>query len=389
MKDSVVIFGAGAVGRGLIARLVAANGLTPVFVEADLQLAQYLKQIDGYVVHLTGKARQGRVVSNYDVLTPEEGEEISRALANCLFMATAVGGQNLKAVAATVALGLGSRVKKRKEPLNILVCENWPHADNILAAALLDAGCDKESFACVRCSVERMVQKIETSVDLITESGRTVYVDSQAWKGDKCHIEGLIFSDSVEAIYARKLYTSNAGGAVLAYLGSLSGCQFIYEALEIPKIRENLLDLLNVAKQALTLKNFEFRILNLELWKAELEQHVDELITWRFANRSLADTVERVARNPLRKLGTEERLAGLAHLLERGGLATEPVSRVISAAMHYRDPADPESVKLGEIIAQKGAGAILEDVCGFKRGETCYKECMEFYKIVGKGKFYE
>lgn len=376
MKGSVVIFGAGAIGRGLIADLVAANGLSPVFVEANSQSAQDLKQAHGYVVHLTGKIRKDHYVAGYEVLTLEEGEEISKALSNCLFTATAVGGQNLKAVASSIALGF----KKRKKTLNILVCENWPHAENVLAQALLDLGCYKENFACIRSSVERMVHRTQNSVDLVTEGDQTLYVDARTWKGKKPCIEGLIFSDNIEAIYARKLYTSNAGHAALAYLGNLSDCKFIYEALEIPGIRENLLEMLNLAKEALSLKNLEFRIENLELWRAELEQHVEDLITWRYCNRDLTDTVERVARNPLRKLGTEERLAGLAHLLERYALATKPVSRVIGAAMHYRDPGDLESVKLGEIITQKGPSAILEDVCGFRRRERCYKECIEFYK---------
>ncbi len=376
MDNSVVIFGAGAVGRGLIARLVATTGLMPVFVEADIKLARHLEQAGGYVVHLTATSEQDRAVSNYVVLTPNEKEQISKELTNCLFTATAVGGQNLKTVAATAAPGL----KKRKKPLNVLACENWPHAEKVLEEALLDAGCDKESFACVRCSVERMVHRTQTGLDLIAEGGPTLYVDSRGWKGEQADIPGLMFSDNIEAIYARKLYTSNAGGAALAYLGKLSGCQFIYEALEIPDIRENLLALLNVAQQALT-KSFAMDT-------AELQQHIDDLITRRLPNRDLADTVERVARNPLRKLAVEERLAGLAHLLQRCALATTPVSRVIAAAMHYRDPADPQSAELGKIIAQKGAGAILEDVCGFRRDGKCYKECMEFYRIVGKEKFY-
>jgi len=113
MKGSVVIFGAGAIGRGLIADLVAANGLSPVFVEADSQLAQDLKQAHGYVVHLTGKIRKDHYVDGYEVLTLEESEEISKALSNCLFTATAVGGQNLKAVASSIALGF----KKRRSRL--------------------------------------------------------------------------------------------------------------------------------------------------------------------------------------------------------------------------------------------------------------------------------
>ncbi|KPL20641.1 MAG: hypothetical protein AMJ75_11485 [Phycisphaerae bacterium SM1_79] len=376
MKGSVVIFGAGAIGRGLIADLVAANGLRPVFVEANAQSAHDLKQAHGYVVHLTGKIRKDHYVTGYEVLTLEEGEGISKALSNCLFMATAVGGQNLKTVASLVALGF----QERKKPLNILVCENWPHAENVLAQALLDLGYCKEHFACIRSSVERMVHRTKNSVDLVTEGGQTLYADSRAWKGEQPCIEGLTFSDNIEALYARKLYTSNAGHAALAYLGNLSDCTFIYEALEIPRIKENLRALFTVAKEALSLTNVEFSIENLELWRAELEQHVDDLITWRYCNRDLTDTVERVARNPLRKLGTEERLAGLAHLLERCALPSKPVSRVIGAAMHYRDPGDLESVKLGQIITREGPGAVLEGVCGFRRRERCYKECIEFYE---------
>jgi mannitol-1-phosphate 5-dehydrogenase len=166
-------------------------------------------------------------------------------------------------------------------------------------------------------------------------------------------------------------FTSNAGGAALAYLGHLSGYHFLYEALEMPEIRKSLTELLNAAKQAL-IKCFG-------LDAAELEQHLDELMTVRLPNRDLADTVQRVARSPLRKLGPQERLAGLAHLLGRCAPATKPVSRVIGAALHYHDPADQESLELGRIIGERGAGTILKDVCGFTKWDRCFDECLEFY----------
>ena len=375
MKDRVVIFGAGAVGRGFIARMLVANGLTPVFVEADVQLSRRLSEVVGYIVHVTGAEKRECHVSGYEVLTPEQGGEVSKALTNCLFVATAVGGRNLGTVAQIVASALACATKQRAKPLNILLCENWPDAEKVLAEALLKAGCDEESFACVRCSVERMVRGGENELDLIAEGGQTFYVDRQTWKGEQggvvCGIEGLTFTDNIEAIYARKLYTSNAGGAALAYFGHLSDCQFLYEALGIPEIRKNLTELLNVAKQCL--------VESFGLDDAGLERHFDELMNRRFPNRDLADTVQRVARDPLRKLGSKERLAGLVHLLRNHALLTEPVSRVIGSALHYRDPADAESLELGRIIAQKGAGVILEDVCGFERQERCFEECLEFY----------
>jgi mannitol-1-phosphate 5-dehydrogenase len=375
MKDSVIIFGAGAVGRGFIARLLSAKGLTPVFVENDVKLARRLNEVDGYIVRVTGAEKRDCRVSDYKVLTPQQGGEISKALTGCLFMTTAVGGRNLDSVARIVASGLAGASKRHDKPLNILLCENWPDAEKVLAEALLKAGCDKESFACVRCSVERMVRGGESELDLIAEDGQPFYVDRRTWKGEQgdvvCGIEGLTFTDNIDAIYARKLFTSNAGGAALAYFGYLSGCCFLYEALEIPEIRKNLTALLNVAKQCL--------IESFGLDEAELERHLDELMDRRFPNRDLADTVQRVARNPLRKLGSQERLAGLVHLLRRHSLSTEPVSRVIGAALNYRDPADAESLELSRIIAQKGARVVLEDICGFKKQESCFEECLEFY----------
>lgn len=375
MKNSVVIFGAGAVGRGFIARLVTANGITPVFVEANVRLAWRLKEAGGYIVRLTGAEQKENCISGYRVLTMEQGEEISRTLSDCLFTATAVGGQNLKTIARIMASGLADAANQRDKPLNILLCENWPDAEKLLAEALLKAGCSNECFACVRCCVERMVRYGENELDLIAESGQPFYVDRLAWKGQHgdnvCGIKGFTFSDNIEAIYARKLFTSNAGGAALAYLGHLSGCRFLYEALKIPEIRKSLTDLLNVAKQCL--------IESFGLDQVDLERHLDELMSRRFPDRDLADTVQRVARNPLRKLGSQERLAGLVHLLQRHDLPTEPVSRVIGSALHYRDPADLESQELGRIVAQKGPGAILKDVCGFKRQDKCFEECLEFY----------
>ena len=375
MKNSVVIFGAGAVGRGFIARLVAANGIMPVFIEVNVQLARRLDEAGRYIVRITGAEQKEHCISGYRVLTTEQCGEISRALSDCLFAATAVGGQNLETVARIVASGLADAANMRDKPLNILLCENWPDAEKVLAEALLKAGSSEESFVCVRCCVERMVRGGENELDLIAESGQPFYVDSRAWKGehggDVCGIKGFTFSDNIEAIYARKLFTSNAGGAALAYLGHLSGCCFLYEALKIPEIRKNLTDLLNVAKQCL--------IESFGLDQADLERHLDELVNRRLPNQHLADTVQRVARNPLRKLGSQERLAGLVHLLLRHDFPTEPVSRLIGSALHYRDPADSESQELGRIIAEKGPGVILEDVCGFKRQDKCFEECLEFY----------
>ena len=110
-----------------------------------------------------------------------------------------------------------------------------------------------------------------------------------------------------------------------------------------------------------------------------MRHHIYELVKWRFSNRKLADTVERVARDPLRKLGHEERLVGLIQLLQKNNLSTQSVSRVIAAAMRYHDRNDKSSGKLGQMIAQQGPSSVLEQICGFKKDDPYYSDCLNFF----------
>ncbi len=366
---TIVIFGAGAIGRGMLGELADSAGLCPVFVEADAELGQRLQRAKGYVVNLTGKMPAIRRVDYYDVLHSDESERIAAAVAECVFAATAVGGQNLIALAPLIA----SSLKARSTPLNILVCENLSAADTILARALIENCVDANRFTCVRCSVERMVCKQAGSIDLLAESEQSLFVDARAWKGPRIEIEGFNFSDNIDALYARKLFTNNAGQALLAYGGYRAGCRLIHQALEISEILRHLTEMLDIACRVLELQ--------FGLDGEGLIRHADDLITWRFGNRALVDPISRVARNPLRKLGPKERLVGLIRLLQQYGLPTRDVSLVIADAMHYRDADDPECLELERIIVSSGPEAVLREVCGLcsEGDQQCFAECIAFY----------
>ena len=368
MNDHIVIFGAGAIGRGLLADMVTKVGCHIVFVEATKNVAEKLQQVNGYKVSLVGRTCEQHFIDNYQVFSTTQEQEIIDAVAESLFMATAVGGVNLEAIAPIIAPGL----RKRNHALNILVCENWPEADSILADALVRRGCEKARFTCVPCSVERMAKVADNGLDIVAESGQSLYVDGKSWTGPRPNIDELLFCDNIEAYYKRKLYTNNAGHVLLAYMGYLAGCNLLYQALEKPEIRRNLMELLDVASKAL-IECYGFD-------KNDIQQHVDNLVVWRFSNRRLADTIERIARNPLRKLGREERLVGLADLLTRCKLSTEPVARVIGAALNYRDPFDAQSGELENMLSRDGADAVLTNICGFDSNDTCYEQCLRFYQ---------
>jgi mannitol-1-phosphate 5-dehydrogenase len=72
-----------------------------------------------------------------------------------------------------------------------------------------------------------------------------------------------------------------------------------------------------------------------------------------------------VARDPIRKLAPDGPLVGPARLVvEATGVAPHAFATGIAAALAYRNSADPQSLRLGEMLARRGAAAVLADVCG-------------------------
>jgi mannitol-1-phosphate 5-dehydrogenase len=365
-----MIFGAGCIGRGLLGELAANAGWRIVFVESNGETAARLVEAKGYLVKLVGRCPSVTQVTDYTVLTPHPAEHTVRAVQSCAMAATAVGGEHLPEVAELIAPALSAR----RAPLNILVCENWPHADQVLSDTLSDRGVPTDRFSCVPCSVERMVRSDPASLDLCAESCESVYVDVSHWKGAKPGIAGLNECEDVAPFYARKLFTNNSGHSVLAYEGFLAGHELLCEAMRDDGIQARLRALLTPATEMLCREY--------AMERKELAVHVECLIRHRFANSGLADRVERVARQPLRKLGPSERLVGLLRLLQRHKLPLQPICRTIAAALHYDHPDDTECARMKQIISKGGPGQVLSEICDIRPEEDCYRLCMQEWEQI-------
>jgi len=367
---TAVVFGAGSIGRGLLGQLLAEDGFVPVLVEPVATLRRDLAAARAYTVRLTGRRPAASVVTGYDVLAPGDHDRLRAELAECLFAATAVGGPHLPEAAQTLACV----VSERQTPLPLLLCENWPDAAGEMTRRLAGLGVGPERVACVGVSVERMV-RADAGLNLLAESCETLYVDGRAWPGRPPAIRGFEFVEALEPYYKRKLFTNNAGHALLAYEGARRGCTTLCQALAHDDVAVALHGLLAVASEALH-----------RAWglgREALAGHVHNLVTYRYANEALGDTVARVGRQPLRKLGPAERLTGLLRLVERHELDASPVYRVMAAALCYDDPLDAESVEMQRIIAGQGPGAVLESVCGIRPGEPAYRGIVDQFEHLG------
>ena len=118
-----------------------------------------------------------------------------------------------------------------------------------------------------------------------------------------------------------------------------------------------------------------------ETW---LQEHTDDLLR-RFGNRALADTIFRLARDPLRKLGPEDRLVGAARLAEKAGRTPEALSWGIAAGYLFDDANDPMAVTLQRRIATEGLPSVVAMVSGIESDEPLGDLVLDGYRKLRDG----
>lgn len=365
--DKAVIFGAGNIGRGFIGQLFSESGYEVTFVDIDRALIDALNARGAYTVRLVDNEWQSDVrVGPVRALHADEHERVAEAVRSATLMATAVGARALPFVAPQIAAGVRRRMAAGDtRPLNCIVCENLKDAARTLRG-LVEKHLSPEEAAFMDAHVGFVDTVIGRMVPPLTPEARAqdptlirvepykeLPVDRNGFVGPIPPIEALEPCDNFGVYTARKLYIHNCGHAVLAYLGYLKGYTYGYEALADREINEML--------HAAWEESIAGQVARYGVDAEWLRAHAHELER-RFANRALGDTIFRLGRDPIRKLGPTDRLVAPARLAEAAGLTPKALARVIAAALRFDPPQDPIAVTLQQRLASEGLDAVLADV---------------------------
>jgi mannitol-1-phosphate 5-dehydrogenase len=372
--STAVHFGAGKIGRGFLAQLYCQSGWETVFVDVVDAVVDALNRRGGYDIRLVDDAgTKPFEVTRVRALHGRDAEAVADALAACDLASTAVGVRFLPQIAAPLAAGLARRAARSGQPLNVIVCENLLDAAQTLRAAVLERLPDdaarrfvRDRVGFVASVVSRMVPDQTETADplaVAVEPYAILPVDATAFVGPPPPIQGFRPVPNLRAHEERKLFCHNLGHALAAYLGYQHGFTLIADAIEDGPIRLSVIAGLAEAAQALIRRHgFD---------TAEYSDHVSDLLR-RFANRALGDTVARVARDPLRKLGRHDRLLGAAQLCLDLAILPTNILYGISAAFAYANPDDPQAVQLQQMLRAGGPDAVLVSVCGLLPTDPLY-----------------
>jgi mannitol-1-phosphate 5-dehydrogenase len=113
----------------------------------------------------------------------------------------------------------------------------------------------------------------------------------------------------------------------------------------------------------------------------ELLEHLEN-ITYRFSNRMLGITVERLGADPLRKLSENDRLVGPAKLCVKHGIRPVYLCVGIAAAFLYINENDQSAAKVQETISKEGIGSAITKYCSLDQSGIIAETVIEFYNMI-------
>jgi len=317
MSKKILIYGAGAIGRGYIPWLFKEKNFDLYYVESNNILRQKLKSKKTFKTYMTTET--GYI--SHDTNIKEcffPGEELSTKFDGAI---TAVGPRQI--------FELKDNLKKLNCP--IIFFENDSTIPNKFSKIIKS---NNFFFGIPDVITSNTAPKIllnEDELAIVTEKGEA-YADISAREMGG-HIK-FINQDELKKQWIAKLYIHNTPHCIAAYLGSFCNFKYVHEAMNKNHIY-NIVENSMIEMAEAIIKVFGLGSNFVEWYKSkELK---------RFSNKFLYDPISRVAREPFRKLALTNRLIGAAQLCLRAGVIPKSIITGIMAAFLYDDHLDHDS----------------------------------------------
>ena len=361
--ERVVIVGAGASGRGHVGELAFEGGYRIAFLDSDRALCELLARSGSYDVRLVSAHPRTVTVRDYEIHHTGRIDALYPAFAAASLLLTTVGADNVKDAASELRPlfvrwlreGGGSELK------NVLCCENMNRSSTVFRRHL-EEGFPRDLLA----ELDRRVGFPDTMIARVVarprDPLRLLGEEYSEWTADRLALRGAVLPsvrtlelvERQERYLQRKLYIHNTGHATFGYLGFLKGYRYMHEAALDPEI-------MAVCESAI--EESGWGIEREHGFAPEVIAAYRRALTDKCVLPELPDELERVVRDPIRKLGPEERFFGPIGLMRRHGREPRSLLYGVAAALASRIPGDAQSAAIERSLATEGLRGALR-LCG-------------------------
>lgn len=340
MKNNkkILIFGAGAIGRGFLAPKFYDKNYSISFVDNNEDLIKKLKKRKKYIAAFTdGNNYKINEVHIKDIFNINQKFDIDKY--DLVF--TCVGPKQCYEI-----------IEKFKGAKNIISCENDYNTKKIIKEI---TGIKNVFFAIPDVITSNTApDNLKKIDDLCTVSERGILVVEDN-KLDFSNVAKKLNNKDLNMHWDCKLFIHNAPHAMLAYLGARKKYKFIHQAMNDKQIRKIITK---------SMDEISFGLIKTRLVNPKFVKYYKDKEIKRFENKILFDPIKRVAREPMRKLASDNRIIlslRLSFLAKQFPLYT---LIGLKAALNYYDKNDSESVYLNNLKKSLTEPEILKEVSG-------------------------
>lgn len=320
-KQKIMVFGMGSIGLAYVGRILTLNNWEMVFVDSDSKKISSLEKNKS--IRLSSSKNKELVVPIKESILSSDIERIAvNAIdIDCVFVAIRLS--NIKQLINTILFVVLRRYAYGiQEPINFVFDENFQVYDNTLELLQyeiyrkMDDPNIKSYFdefvGLVPSINETIVPEVtleKSNMIKVEDYIAPLYVNEAKWKKKKNESlpnfgKKIVFENNFTAVHMRKLWMHNLAHSLIGYLGHALGYKMIHEAVRDKKIESRVRTAMHSIGDVL------YRRWN--YGKTELPDP-DSYIDWcinKYKNKYIADTVERICRDPERKLRINDRMIG-------------------------------------------------------------------------------
>lgn len=387
---NVMILGAGRIGRGFISELMTLNNESITFFDASQAMVETLNEKREYTIHVLGSEDLNVEMKDVKAHIFHDIDALAKCWAESDFIFTACGGKNMKNVGETLARAFKVMVKQNiVHTSNVVTCENWIDPATDLKDAII------ENLTKDECAVFEMHVGVSESVIMCTGTGapdpskvtnemdtwvqnlRYLPIDRDRIKGNIPQWKYVEFVNEFGDLLKQKIYTNNTSVATVSYLGKLKGLTYVADSANDPEI-EPILDQVYEEINVALIKGMGIN--------EESQLKFSKTAKAKYTDRAIVDVVTRIARDPIRKLGPEDRFIGPMSIALQAGIKPRAIALGAAGALYFENTEDEDAKKLTVMRKTKGIDYILENISKIDpNGEVAMliKEAIEELKAKG------
>ncbi len=389
-RPRCVGIGIGRLAGGFVAPMLSAAGWEVVLAGRDPVICGTINRDRGLWLRKAGDPPEDRWFGGIGAVTLDD-PSLRRLAAGADLFATSVGPSSLQSVGRLLAPLLRARLEASNASINVITFENHRRAPELLAVGLFEADASLAGLVGRRLGISgaaawRTVSRREATgngVRFHADDVSECYVDGAALLPNAAPLDGSIPGlepvQPFERYMAEKLWVFNAGHATAAYLGWLSGCATIDEAMSHPDIRATVAAAVVEAQQVFEISQVA------RPGARSVPPRPLEWILLRYAEPGLGDPVTRVGREPRRKLAAGDRFIGPAVASLATGLRPVALASGVAAALAYGESTDQQAVDLQRELELLGPEEVLATVSTLDPHEELATLICERYRQLTAG----